>query len=60
MKPTKPAVGGARIAEILLDLAGLAGAGLITCGAELIYRPAGFIVAGVFLLGGAFLAARKG
>ena len=56
----KSTIGAARISEILLDLAGVAGAGLITWGAELIYRPAGVIVAGIFLLGGAFLATRKG
>lgn len=41
------------------DAAGLAGAGLITYGAGLVYRPAGFIVGGLFLLAGAWMFARK-
>ena len=40
------------------DLGGLVGAGLIAYGAGLIYRPAGFIVAGLLLLASAFLLAR--
>ena len=36
--------------DILRDLAGLVGAGLVAFGAGEIYRPAGFIVAGALLL----------
>lgn len=45
--------------DLVLDAAALAGAGLVTYGAALVYRPAGFIVAGVFLLAGAWIFARK-
>ncbi|MDE1914732.1 MAG: hypothetical protein KGJ57_17465 [Sphingomonadales bacterium] len=49
----------ARIVDVAVDAAAVAGAGLIAFGADLIYRPAGFIVAGGFLLGGAWLTARR-
>lgn len=42
----------------LRDVLGVTGAASFTYGAWLIYRPAGFLVAGVFLLVGAFLDAR--
>lgn len=42
----------------IIDVAGLAGSASISYGAWLIYRPAGFIVAGVLLLTGSILAAR--
>lgn len=58
-EPMKPGAAG-RMAELVLDAAALGGAGLITWGVHLIYDPAGFITAGAFLLGGAWLAARKG
>lgn len=48
-----------RMAELALDGAALLGAALITYGDYLIYRPAGFITAGGFLLGTAWLAARR-
>lgn len=48
-----------RVGELLLDVVGLGGAGLITYGAHLVYHPAGFIVGGAFLLGGVWLVARK-
>jgi hypothetical protein len=48
------------LAGSLVDLAFLGGAGLITYGVGLIHRPAAFIVAGGFLLLGAWLLARKG
>lgn len=51
--------GANRLADTILDGAALSGAGLITYGAHMIYNPAGFIVAGVFFLGGAWMAARK-
>lgn len=41
-----------------IDVAGLAGCASISYGAWLIYRPAGFIVAGILLLAGSVLAAR--
>jgi hypothetical protein len=47
-------------ASLLRDAAGIVGAALIAYGAGLVYRPAGFIVAGVLLVGGAYLAARGG
>lgn len=48
----------ASAADLALDGTALGGAGLITYGSHLIYHPAGFIVAGLFCLGGAWLAAR--
>lgn len=44
--------------DTLRDAAGLLGVALVAYGAHEIYRPAGFIVAGVLLVVGAFLAAR--
>lgn len=49
----------ARVVDVLTDAAALAGAGLVIEGAAQIYAPAGFIVAGGFLLGAAWLAARR-
>lgn len=40
------------------DSAGLLGAGLISYGAEQIYRPAGFIIGGFLLLAASWLSAR--
>jgi hypothetical protein len=48
----------AALPTILIDIAGLTGAALVSFGAWQIYRPAGFIVGGVFLLVGSFLTAR--
>jgi hypothetical protein len=48
----------ARMGDTIRDLIGLAGAGLVAYGAGEIYRPAGFIVGGLFLLVGAFLTAK--
>lgn len=48
----------ANLPVLARDAAGLAGAALISCGAGMIYRPAGFIVAGLLLLVGAVLDAR--
>lgn len=56
--PNSPGA-AARAADILLDCAGLAGACLITHGVDLVSRPAAFIVAGMFMLSSAWLAARK-
>lgn len=50
---------GYKLADLVQDAAGIAGAALIVYGVSLIHRPAAFIVAGVFLLGGAWLAARR-
>jgi hypothetical protein len=40
------------------DAAGLAGCGLVSYGAWLIYDPAGFIVGGLVLVVGAFMSAK--
>lgn len=57
--PDEPKMGIARrAAELALDGAALLGAALITYGADLVYRPAGFITGGAFLLGAAWLRAR--
>lgn len=49
----------ARAAKLLPDTLMLAGAGGIAHGAWLVYVPAGYIVAGTFLLAAGVLAARK-
>lgn len=49
----------ASAADLALDATALLGAGLITYGGHLVYQPAGFIIGGIFCLGGAWLAARK-
>jgi hypothetical protein len=49
-----------RLAALAPELASLAGAGLISYGAWLVYQPAGFIAAGAFLVAGAWLYARNG
>lgn len=54
----QPGLAG-RIADLVLDSAALGGAAMITWGVHLIYYPAGFIAGGAFLLGGAWLSARK-
>lgn len=45
---------------VMRDLSGLAGVVSATIGAWQIYRPAGFIVGGLFLIAGAWLLARQG
>lgn len=45
-------------AEITVDIAGIGGGVLISIGAWMIYRPAGFVVAGVLMLAGSILIAR--
>jgi hypothetical protein len=47
-----------KLPEIIADLAGIAGAGLLGWGAYSIYEPAGFIAGGVMLLVGAVLFSR--
>ena len=47
------------IMMVIRDLIGLAGFALISYGAWLTYKPAGFIVAGVLLSGIAYLIARS-
>ena len=47
------------IAEIVIDVAGVAGAALISFGAWCVYEPAGFIAAGAQLLLGAVLLSRR-
>jgi hypothetical protein len=44
-------------AELLRDLAGVAGAGAVSYGAWLAWPPAGFIAGGAILVGGALLHA---
>lgn len=51
---------GALLRGVLRDFCGLVGAALIAWGAYEIYRPAGFIAAGVLLLSAATMAARAG
>ena len=41
-------------------LAGVLGLGLLTTGAALIYRPAGFIVPGAAMLAWSYVVARSG
>jgi len=48
------------IAALCVDLAGVAGAAAIVDGVWQIYRPAAFIVAGVFLLAAAWFLGRRG
>lgn len=50
-------LGGTGAVKVLRDLVGIAGAGLISYGAWLVYVPAGYAVGGLLLLIGAFLAA---
>ena len=45
-------------AEVILDLAGITGMALISYGSWLVYRPAGFIVAGILMLTFTMLSAR--
>lgn len=44
---------------VLRDGAAIAGAAILTYGAEQVYRPAGFITGGVLLLGAAIMAGRR-
>lgn len=50
----------APLAGLLVDAAFVGGAWLVTYGVSMIHRPAAFMVAGGFLLAGAWLLARKG
>jgi len=45
---------------VMRDLGGVGGIASATFGAWQIYRPAGWIVGGVFLIAGAWLLARAG
>jgi hypothetical protein len=47
-----------KLPEIIADLAGLAGAGLLSFGCWSVYEPVGFIAGGVMLLAGAVLFSR--
>ena len=47
------------IPVLLIDATGIAGATLITYGGWLVYRPAGFIIAGIFMLVLAILLAPR-
>jgi hypothetical protein len=46
-------------ADIIRDAAGLIGGLLISMGAGEVYRPAGLIMGGLLLVGGAYLSARN-
>lgn len=59
LKPGSKVSFAAVLADLVLDGAALCGAGLITWGVDLIYHPAGFIVAGTFLLGGSWKIAQR-
>jgi hypothetical protein len=58
-RPSPQTPFAARAAELMTDVAGIAGAVLIVTGVALIYAPAAFIVAGAFLMAGAWLLARR-
>ncbi len=47
-----------RAPAVVRDFAGLAGCGLVSVGAGMIYAPAGLIVGGLLLMAGAFLSAK--
>lgn len=44
-------------ADLITDLVGVAGAGLVVAGAAVIYWPAALIIAGLLMLGVAWLSA---
>lgn len=48
----------AAVPALCRDLAGISGAGCMTYGAWLAYRPAGFVLGGAFLITASFLLAR--
>jgi hypothetical protein len=48
----------APLSTVALDVAGLVGVGLVSYGAWLAYRPAGFIIGGALLIAAAVLLAR--
>lgn len=55
----KAAAAVLKLAPVIVgDGAGVAGVGLVAYGSWLVYAPAGFIVAGVLLIAGAFLSGR--
>jgi hypothetical protein len=49
-----------KLHDLIRDTLGVAGCGMVAGGAGLIYLPAGLIVGGILLLGGAWLSARRG
>jgi len=49
----------ATLPSLIVDLAGILGAGSIAYGCWSIYEPAGFIVAGVMLIVAAWLLSRR-
>lgn len=51
---------GAALPALAWDAAGVVGVVLLSIGAGMAYRPAGFIVAGALLLAGSILSARAG
>lgn len=50
---------GRAIPALVCDVAGLVGGGLIVYGAWLVYRPSGYLVAGLLLMAAAILGARR-
>lgn len=44
---------------IVRDIAGVMGAGMVSFGTWEVFHPAGVIVSGAFLLGGAWLSAKR-
>lgn len=62
MKAIRSAAGrvGAALPTIITDAIWLGGAGLISYGVWLIYKPAGFIMAGALMIGAATLLAATG
>ena len=50
---------GAALPVMAVDAIGLAGCGLIVIGIWQIYAPASFVIAGLMLLAGAWLIARR-
>ncbi len=49
----------AGVPGLLIDLVGIAGAGCVSYGAWLVYRPAGFLVGGLLLMSAALLLGRR-
>jgi hypothetical protein len=49
-----------KISDLIRDAVGVAGAALLVAGIALVSPPASLIVAGLMLMGGAWLSARGG
>lgn len=57
--PTEKRGFGSRLADTAIDASGVTGMSLITYGAHQVFDPAGYIVAGIFLLFVAWQLAKK-